>query len=99
MPANSTDNTFMSGSSAPFEVYRGKEGSAGYLENGPAGIRVTIAEVPLAVCRLALLAGPQAFGMDTFDTPDGKAVQPPRTRVASEALCNASNGQLVMGRR
>jgi hypothetical protein len=99
MPANSTDKTFMSGSSAPFEVYRGKEGSAGYLENGPAGIRVTIAEVPLAVCRLALLAGPQAFGMDTFDTPDGKAVQPPRTRVASEALCNASNGQLVMGRR
>ena len=99
LPANSTNRTFMSGSSAPFQVYKGKEDSPGYLENGPSGIRVTIAEVPLAVCRLALLAGPQAFGMDTFETPDGKAVRPPRTRTASEALCNASNGQLVMGRR
>jgi hypothetical protein len=46
-----------------------------------------------------LLIGPKAFGMDGFETSDGKTAQPPRTRPAAETLCNDLKGRLIMSRR
>jgi hypothetical protein len=99
MPKNLTGELAMSGSSAPFQVGKSKDGSPGHLQNGPSGVLVTITNVPLAVCRLALLAGPQAFGMDLVETADGKTTPSSSTRAASDALCNALGGRLVMSRR
>jgi hypothetical protein len=98
-PANLTDKASMSGSSAPFQVAKNLESSPAYLQGGQSGIRVTINNVPFAVCRLALLVGPKAFGMDAFEIEDENAVQTHRTRVASEALCSALKGRLILSRR
>jgi hypothetical protein len=99
MPANLTDKMPITGSSAPFQVDKGQEGGPGFIQRDQSGIRVTINNVPFAVCRLALLIGPKAFGMDGFETSDGKAAQPPRTRPAAETLCNDLKGRLIMSRR
>jgi hypothetical protein len=99
MPANLTDKVYISGSSAPFQVAKSQENGPGYLQNGSAGTRVTISNVPFGICRLALLGGPAAFGMDLFETPDGNATRLPQTRAASDALCNVLKGQLIMSRR
>jgi len=96
---NSTDKLFLSGSSAPFQVDKSKEGSVGYLKRGASGLRVTVGNVPLSVCRLALLVGPQAFGMDAAESAGGETVNLPQTRVQSDAFCNRSAGQLTMSRR
>ena len=98
VPANLTDKIPISGSSAPFQVDKGQGGGPGFVQRDQSGIRVTINNVPFAVCRLALLIGPKAFGMDGFETPDGKTAQPPRTRPAAETLCNDLNGHLIMSR-
>lgn len=98
MPANSTDKVFMSGSSAPFQVSRSQDPSPGYFQNGPSGLRGSVANVPLAVCRLALLAGPHALGMDSFESFDGKAMMSPETRAASDTFCNALGGSLIFSR-
>jgi hypothetical protein len=98
IPANSTDKLLVSGSSAPFQVSKSQEGSPGYFQNGPSGLRGTVANVPLAVCRLALMAGPHAFGMDSFESFDGKARTSPETRAASDAFCNALGGSLIFNR-
>jgi hypothetical protein len=87
VPKNSTDKLFMSGSSATFQVSESQEVSPGYFQNSGSRLRGAIANVTLAVCRPALLAGPQAFGTHSFESLDGKAVPSPKTRAASDALC------------
>lgn len=98
LPATLTDKVAMSGSSAPFQVDKGQDGGPGFIQRDQSGIRVTINNVPLSVCRLALLTGSKAFGMDAFEGPDGKTASPP-TRPASEVLCNDLRGRLIMTRR
>ena len=98
MPANLADKMPISGTSAPFQVYRGQDGGPGFIERDQSGIRVTINNVPLSVCTLALLVGPKGFGMDAFEASDGKAVSL-RTRPAAETLCNNLKGRLVLTRR
>jgi hypothetical protein len=95
LPTNPTDKLAMSGSSAPFQVDQGQDGGPGFIQRNQSGVRVTINNVPLSVCRLALLTGPKAFGMGAFEGPDGKTASP-RTRSASEALCNDMRGRLIM---
>jgi hypothetical protein len=97
MPANLTDKMPISGTSAPFQVYRGQDGGPGFVERDQSGIRVTINNVPLAVCRLALLVGPKGFGMDAFEASDGKTVSL-RTRSVSETVCNNLKGRLILTR-
>ena len=98
MPANQTEKMPISGTSAPFQVYRGQDGGAGFIERDQSGIRVTINNVPLSVCTLALLVGPKGFGMDALEASDGKAVSL-RTRPVSETLCNNLKGRLILTRR
>ena len=98
MPANLTDRMAIAGTSAPFQVYRGQDGGAGFIERDQSGIRVTISDVPLSMCMLALLVGPKGFGMDAFEASDGKPVSL-RTRSASETLCNNLKGRLILTRR
>jgi hypothetical protein len=98
MPANSTDKAPVSGSSAPFQVDKGQDGGPGFVQRDQSGIRVTINNVPFAVCRLALAMGPAAFGMDAFHGSDGKVAQPPLA-PAAEALCSGLKGHLIMSRR
>jgi hypothetical protein len=97
LPANLTDKVYFPGKSAPFQVYRGQDGGPGFIERDQSGIRVTINNVPLSVCTLALLVGPKGFGMDAFVAPDGKAVMP-GARPAFEALCNDLGGRLILTR-
>ena len=98
MPANLTEKMPISGTSAPFQVYRGQDGGPGFIERDQSGIRVTINNVPLSVCTRALLVGPKGFGMDAFEASDGKAVSL-RTRPVSETLCNNLKGRLILTRR
>jgi hypothetical protein len=98
MPANSTERLLMSGSSAPFQINDGKQGSSGYVENTASGIRATITGVPPALCGLALLAGPQAFGMDSFELGGGEVASLVRSRAMSDALCSALGGKLIVSR-
>jgi hypothetical protein len=94
MPAGSAQKTTFSGSSAPFQINRGikdlvnkgEEGGPASIQNDESRSRVTINSVPFAVCRLALLLGPQTFGMDAFETADGTAAPSPLTGPAPEAL-------------
>ena len=75
LPANATEKVAISsGSSAPFQVNKGQDGGPGFMQRDQSGIRVTINNVPLSVCVLAILTGPQVFGMDEFETADGKTV-------------------------
>jgi hypothetical protein len=97
MPANLTDKMPISGSSAPFQVNKGQDGGPGFIQRDQSGIRITINNLPLAVCRLALLIGPTAFGMDAFHAPDGK-IMPSVPASAAATLCNGLKGHLVMSR-
>ncbi|MFL6828477.1 MAG: hypothetical protein ACJ8E2_18655 [Bradyrhizobium sp.] len=97
VPANVTGKLPISGSSAPFHVTKDREGGPGFIQRDQSVIRVTINNVPFAICRLALLIGPEAFGMEAFEALDGKAVQPPPTQATS--LCNALRGRLILSRR
>jgi hypothetical protein len=97
MPANLTDKMPISGSSAPFQVNKGQDGGPGFIQRDQSRTRVTINNLPIAVCVLAYVTGPRIFGMDAFEAPDGKTVSP-RTRPASEALCNDMKGHLIMSR-
>jgi hypothetical protein len=106
MPAGPMEKAAISGSSAPFQVNKGfidlvnkgEEGGPASIQNDESRSRVTINSVPFAVCRLALLLGPQTFGMDAFETADGTAAPSPLTGPAPEALCTALKGRLVMTR-
>lgn len=105
MPADSTAKMQFSGSSAPFQVNAGLKDLVKGAESGPASIqndgprsRVVVDSVPFAVCRLALLLGPQTFGMEAFETADGTVAPSPLTGPAPEALCAALKGRLVMTR-
>ena len=106
MPAGPVQKAAFSGSSAPFQVNRGlkdlvnkgEDGGPVSIQNDESRSRVTINSVPFAVCRLALLMGPQTFGMDAFETADGTAAPSPLTGLAPEALCTALKGRLVMTR-
>lgn len=106
LPAGTAEKASISGSSAPFQVNRGfkdlvnkgaEEGAASIQRDG-VRIRVTIDNVPFAVCRLALLLGPQTFGMDAFETAEGTVAPSPLSGPAPEALCIALKGRLVMTR-
>jgi hypothetical protein len=96
-PAKSTDKAPISGSSAPFQVSRGQDGGPGFIQTNQSRVRITINNVPFAVCRLALLMGPQVFGMDAFEGTDGKAA-PTLTGTVPAKLCNAQKGRLIMTR-
>jgi hypothetical protein len=98
MPAELTDKLPISGSSAPFQVTKEQEGGPGFLQRGPSGIRVTLNNVPLAMCRLALLSGPKTFGMDAFELPGGELVSSLQIGSAPAALCTRMKGHLVMHR-
>jgi hypothetical protein len=106
MPAGSAQKAAFPGSSAPFQVNRGltdlvnkgEDGGPVSIQNDESRSRVTINSVPFAVCRLALLMGPQTFGMDAFETADGTAAPSPLTGPAPGALCTALKGRLVMTR-
>jgi hypothetical protein len=98
MPAELTDKLPISGSSAPFQVTKEQEGGPGFLQRGPSGIRVTLNNVPLAMCRLALLSGPKIFGMDAFELPGGERVSSLQIGSAPAALCTRMKGHLVMHR-
>lgn len=106
LPAGPAEKTVFSGSSAPFQVHggvkdlvnKGGEGGLATIQQDGSRIRVTINNVPFAVCRLALLLGPQTFGMDGFETADGATAPQPLTGPAPEALCGALKGRLVMTR-
>jgi hypothetical protein len=95
LPANPTEKMPMSGSSAPFQVDKGQDGGPGFIQRDQSGIRVTINNVPFAVCRLALLIGPKAFGMDAFHAPDGEIAPSPPASSAN-TMCNDLKGHLVM---
>lgn len=94
--ANPTDKTPISGSSAPFQVNRGQDGGPGFIQNEQSRVKVRINNVPFAVCRLAMLMGPQFFGMDAFEGLDGKPAS--ISGSAPAGLCNASRGRLVLTR-
>jgi hypothetical protein len=94
--AGSAEKMPISGSSAPFQVVGGQDVGPGFIQNDQSRIRVTINNVPFAVCRLALMLGPEAFGMEAFETSDGTAAPSPSTGPAPEALCTALKGRLVM---
>jgi hypothetical protein len=106
MPAGSAQKNAFPGSSAPFQVNRGltdlvnkgEDSGPVSIQNDESRSRVTINSVSFAVCRLALLMGPQTFGMDAFETADGTAAPSPLTGPAPEALCTALKGRLVMTR-
>lgn len=93
---NPSDKTPISGSSAPFQVNQGQDGGPGFIQNEQSRVKVTINNVPFAVCRLAMLLGPQVFGMDAFEGLDGKPAS--LAGSAPTALCNASRGRLVLTR-
>ena len=94
--SGSQDKTSISGISAPFQVKQQREGSPGYIERERSGIRVAISDLPFAVCRFALLAGPRAFGMDNFESADGSIMKAPDTLKAAGSLCDAQRGRLLM---
>jgi hypothetical protein len=98
LQASSAEKMPISGSSAPFQVDKGQDGGAGFIQNDQSRIRVTINNVPFAVCRLALMLGPQPFGMDAFETSDGTAAPSPLTGPGPGTLCTALKGRLVMMR-
>jgi hypothetical protein len=106
IPTGPAQRAAFSGSSAPFQVNkglkdlvnRGEDGGPASIQNDESRSRVTINSVPFAVCRLALLMGPQTFGMDAFETSEGTAAPSPLTGPAPEALCSALKGRLVMTR-
>ena len=98
MPANLTEKIRMSGSSAPFQVDKGQNRGPGFIQRDQSGIRVTINNLPLAVCRLALLIGPNAFGMDAFHAPDGKKIAPSPPASSAITMCNDMKGRLIMSR-
>jgi hypothetical protein len=98
LPANLTDKLPISGSSAPFQVTKDQEGGPGSLQRDASGIRVTINNVPLAMCRLALVSGPKVFGMDAFELADGKIVQSLQIGSGPAALCTQLKGHLIMRR-
>jgi hypothetical protein len=106
MPAGPAQNTAFPGSSAPFQVNKGltdlvnkgEDGGPASIQHDESRTRVTVNNVPFAVCRLALLMGPQAFGMDAFEASDGTAAPLAVRGRAPEALCNALKGRLVMTR-
>lgn len=106
MPADLAQKTTFAGSSAPFQVHggvkdlinKGAGEGAATIEQDGSRVRVTINNVAFAVCRLALLLGPQTFGVDAFETADGAVVPSPLTGPAPEALCTALKGRLVMTR-
>jgi len=97
MPANLTDKMPISGSSAPFQIDKGQDGGPGFIQRDQSAIRVTINNVPFAVCRLALLIGPKAFGMDVFHAADGK-IAPSPVAPAAATLCKDLKGHLIMSR-
>jgi hypothetical protein len=107
MPADEARRTAFPGAAAPFQVHGGvtdlfkksEEGGPAFIEKNGAGIKVTINNVPFAVCRQALLQGPQTFAMDAFETVEGTAAPRPLTDQASDGLCAALKGRLVMTRR
>jgi hypothetical protein len=106
MPAGLVEKAAISGSSAPFQVNKGfidlvnkgEDGGPAFIQNDESRSRVTVNNVPFAVCRLALILGPETFGMDAFETADGTAAPSPLTGPAPEALCTALKGRLVMTR-
>jgi hypothetical protein len=98
IPANSTEKMPISGSSAPFQVNTGQDGGPGFIQRDESEIRVTINNVPFAVCRLVLRTGPKAFGMDSFHAADGK-IAPSPVAPAAATLCNDLKGHLIMSRR
>jgi hypothetical protein len=97
MPANLTERVPISGSSAPFLLNKGQDGGPGFIQRDQTRIRVTINNLALSICELAYATGPGIFGMATFEASDGKPVAP-RTRPASEALCNDMKGRLILSR-
>lgn len=107
MPAAQARRTAFPGSAAPFQIHGGvkdlfknsEEGGPAFIEKDAAGVKVTINNVPFAVCRQALLQGPQTFAMDAFETAEGTAAPRPLTDAASDGLCAALKGRLVMTRR
>jgi hypothetical protein len=94
---SSQDKAPVSGTSALFRVTPQGSGS-NYIERDGSGVRIALSKVPLAVCRLALLAGPRAFGMDHFQATDGSTMKVTETLGEAEALCEAQSGRLVMNR-
>lgn len=88
----------ISGSSASFQVNKGQDGGPGFIQNEKSRTRVTLNNVSFAVCRLALILGPEAFAMEAFETADGTAAPLPLTGPAPEAMCSALKGRLVMTR-
>ena len=106
MPADPPQRAAFPGSSAPFQIHGGvkdlvkksEESGPGFIQNDGGRVRVTINNVPFAVCRMALLQGPQTFGMDAFETAEGTAAPQPLKDAAPEALCTALKGRLVMTR-
>jgi hypothetical protein len=106
MPAGRAQKVAFQGSSAPFQIHgglkdlvnKGGEGGPAFIESDGSRSRVTINSVPFAVCRLALLLGPQTFGMDAFETAEGTLAPLPLTGPAPEELCTALKGRLVMMR-
>jgi hypothetical protein len=106
MPAGSAQKGAFPGSSAPFQVNRGltdlvnkgEDGGPASIQHDESRTKVTINNVPFAVCRLALILGPKTFGMDAFETADGTVAPSPLTGPAPEALCTALKGRLIMTR-
>jgi hypothetical protein len=106
MPTGPMEKVAISGSSAPFQVNngfvdlvnKGEDGGPASIQNDEKRSRVTINNVPFAVCRLALMLGPKTFGMDAFETADGTPAPSPLTGPVPEALCTALKGRLVMTR-
>jgi hypothetical protein len=89
----------ITGSSAPFQVGQGRKPEPGIVHRDETGMRVTINNVPISICRLALLIGPKAFSMDAFEFPEGATVQHPRTLPAAEEVCSQLQGRLILSRR
>ena len=106
LPADLAQRQAFPGSSAPFQIHGGvkdlvkkiEEGGPAFIQNDKSRIRVTINNVPFAVCKLALQQGPQTFAMDAFETAEGTAAPQPLTGSAPEAVCAALKGRLVMTR-
>jgi hypothetical protein len=99
VPTSFAGKAPISGSSAPFQVSQGEKDEPGFIQRDQSGIRVTINNVPLALCELALLIGPKAFAMDKFEAPDGKMARPPPARPAARKLCDELKGRLIMSRQ
>ncbi|MBR0695277.1 hypothetical protein [Bradyrhizobium lablabi] len=97
VPANAAQKTSFVGSAAPFQVGQPAENSSAIIESGPDRVRVAIPNVPLALCRLALQVGPEAFGMDAFEHPDGTAFRLAKWQ-SSDPVCRTLKGLLAMSR-